>query len=309
MDILQTECDAARINLHEEILVGQKLLLKYEIEFVGKGLKDTITMEVIESMSKLEIACDELEEINRQLSLSTQGTDKQDDFEKQMYLDFDLMNLAMDLHFALDHIRLAMKNIRLLDERSRRQEIDNICEKINTVQLLIPKEEESKIQQKPENLMTEHDQYQNYPKRQNRKRRRKTKSKANTGVIINKQGLLLKPKKRKKRKCKIGPVKPKTKCLHKKGGRKRSRGKSHYCFKGYRKSQSKHYVLGRVFWLKSSIFRGSSQKGKQRSHIYKRISGLSSRQRVIRTHRISEASRGATKSKHQQQRKKKRKKS
>ena len=226
---------------------------------MDKGLKDTITMEVNESMSKLEIACDELEEINRQLSLSTQGTDKQDDFEKQMYLDFDLMKLAMYLHFTLDHIRRAMKNIRLVDERSRRQEIDDICEKISTLQLLIPKEEESKIQQKPENLMTEHDQYQNYPKRQNRKRRRKTKSRANMGVI-NKQGLLLKPKKRKKRKCKIGPVKPKTKCLHKKGGRKRSTGKSHYCFNGYRKSQSKYYVLERVLWLKSSIFRGSSQK-------------------------------------------------
>ena len=59
MDILQTECDAARINLHEEILVGQKLLLKYDIEFVDKGLKDTVTMEVNESMLKLEIVCDE----------------------------------------------------------------------------------------------------------------------------------------------------------------------------------------------------------------------------------------------------------
>ena len=49
-------------------------------------------------MPKLEASCDELCELNGKLSLPTQGTEKQNAFEKQMNLVFQMMDLSMDTY-------------------------------------------------------------------------------------------------------------------------------------------------------------------------------------------------------------------
>ena len=231
---LQTECDRAREKLQREWLIGIRLLTENDNDFEGKEFKDLFIKTLREFMSKLEALCDELCELNRKLSLATQGTEKQNAFEKQMNLDFEMMDLSMQISSSLDQLRLSLINIKLTDENSRRKDIGALCERINKMKLTIKEQKENLSQQNTENLETvkqntrysntkemandinmekglkENGQYHSHPERRHTKTSSKAKNKTNRHTTY-KSGLL--PKQQETQKSRL-------RFIRKRGGRK-----------------------------------------------------------------------------------------
>ena len=254
---LQKECDRAREKLQGEWLIGIKLLTENDNDFEGKEFKDLFIKTLRELMSKLEASCDELCDLNGKLSLATQGTEKQIVFEKQMNLDFEMMDLSMDISSSLDKLRLSLINIRLTDENSRRKDIEALCERINKIQLTtcIKEQKENLAQQNTENLETvkqntmysnskemandinmekglkENGQYHSHPERRHKKTSSKAKKKTNRHTTY-KSGLLPKPKQQETQKSRL-------RFIRKRRGRKYAHKK--HASKGHRPDHLKSF--------------------------------------------------------------------
>ena len=99
IEILQTDCKGAIIKLQEELLNRKRLLTENNIEIEGQNLTHT-TVKLKDCRSMLLTLGDELCEISRKLSLATRATEMESEFEKQMDLDFGLMNLSDEMYSA-----------------------------------------------------------------------------------------------------------------------------------------------------------------------------------------------------------------
>ena len=143
---LQTECKGARIKLQEELLNGKRLLIESNIDFEGRDITQ-IKVSLKECRSRLITLGDELCEINRKLALATRATEMEIEFEKQMDLDFGLMNLSDAMYSSLDYLRLSLINIKIMDENERRKENEELCLKIDKIHAATEDQEEQLIQQ------------------------------------------------------------------------------------------------------------------------------------------------------------------
>ena len=109
-------------------------------------------MKLKECRSRLLTLGDELCEINRRLSLATRATEMETEFEKQMDLDFMLMNLSDKMYSSLDYLRLSLINIRIIDENERRKEVEELFLKIDKIHAATQDQEERLIQQQADGM-------------------------------------------------------------------------------------------------------------------------------------------------------------